>query len=161
MEGVGTLEPIVDHHQTMTHRSLRVRPAVLLLTTATLLGGGLSGCMQVQQTLQRLRGGQAASGDAPRAPYVYVGSSNKGGSQDINACAANARSILAANGYVDAVEEQRNDEGSAITVSGDRNDIGISAKFQCANNGVTALAMSSMDNDKLFPEYSRIHDLDW
>lgn len=161
MQGVGTLGPIVDHLETMKLRSLRARPAFLLLTTATLLGGGLSGCTQLQQTLQGFRGGQTASGDAPRAPYVYVGSSNKGGSQDINACASNARSILAANGYVDSVEDQRNDEGSAITISGDRNDIGISAKFQCANNGVTALAMTSMDNDKLFPEYSRIHDLNW
>lgn len=160
-DDVGTLGPIVQHRQVMTHPFRRARPATLLLTAATLLAGGLSGCSQLQQTLQGFRGGQAASADAPSAPYVYVGSSNKGGSQDIEACAANVRSILAANGYVDAVDEKRNDEGSAITVSGDRNDMGISAKFQCANNGVTVLAMSSMDNDKLFAEYSRIHDLNW
>lgn len=146
----------------------RLRPLALLAAVA-LVGSGLAGCNQVQQTLSRFRqgpaapstGGSAASGETPRAPFLYTGNSNKGTTQDINACASNARSILASNGYVDSVNDSRNNEGSAVWVSGDRNDIGVSAEFQCSSNGVTVLAMSGMDNDKLFAEYDRIHDLNW
>jgi hypothetical protein len=145
----------------MNHPSVRVRRAFVLLAASTLLGGGLGGCTQLQQTLQGFGRGSSASGDAPLAPYVYAGNSDKGGSQDIDVCATNARSILASNGYVDSIEDLRNDEGSAVWISGDRNEMGISAKFQCSNNGVTVLAMSGMDNDKLFAEYSRLADLNW
>ena len=153
----------------MTRPSLRLLGS---LTAIILLAPGLTACTPVQQLIQRFRQGVAApsatsptpspsAGEAPRAPYLYTGNSNKGRTQDINACAANARSILASNGYVDSVNDSRNHEGSAIWVSGDRNDIGVSAEFQCSNNGVTVLAMSGLDNDKLFAEYDRIHDLNW
>lgn len=146
------------------------RRSLAVLVTLALLGPALVGCDQIQQAVKRFRSGAPTStqtpnaapgGDNPITPYLYTGNSSKGTSQDINACAANARSILASNGYVDSINESRNDEGSAVWVSGDRNDIGVSAEFQCSSNGVTVLAMSGMDNNKLFPEYDRIHDLNW
>ena len=147
---------------------VRSRRSLTVLATVALLGPALVGCNQIQQAIDRARQGSSAptpnaapSGETPSAPYLYTGNSNKGTSQDINACASNARSILASNGYVDATNESRNEEGSAVWVSGDRNDIGVSAEFQCSNNGVTVLAMAGMDNDKLFAEYDRIHDLNW
>lgn len=153
----------------MTGRCLRSRHSLALLTVCSVFGAGLTGCSQLQQTLRGFGQGQtppstsgaSPAGEPPQAPYLYTGNSTKGSSQDINACAVNARSILASNGYVDSTNESRNEEGSAVWVSGDRNDIGVSAEFQCSNNGVTVLAMSGMDNDKLFAEYDRIHDLNW
>lgn len=147
-------------------RSLR---SLGLLASITLVGSGLAGCNQLQQTVSRFRqqiqptpaAGDSPSPGAPRIPYLYIGNSNKGTSQDVNACAANVRSILASNGYVDSVDDSRNNDGSAVWVSADRNDIGVSAKFQCSNNGVTVLAMSGMENDKVFAEYDRIHGLNW
>jgi hypothetical protein len=141
----------------MAARSIR---SVVALSALALLAGGLSGCGQVQPFVERLRSGQLFQG-APSAPYIYTGSSNKAGGQDVTACVANARSILSSNGYVNAVEESTSDDGTSAWISGDRNDIGVVASFQCVSNGVTVLAMSGMDNDKLFPEYDRIHDLNW
>jgi hypothetical protein len=141
----------------MPARSLRSLGVVSLLG---LLAGSLSGCGQVQPFVERLRSGQLFQG-GNTVPYIYSGSSNKAGGQDVTACIANVRSILSSNGYVNSVEESTSDDGSAAWISGDRNDIGVVASFQCAANGVTVLAMSGLDNDKLFPEYDRIHDLNW
>lgn len=141
----------------MAARSLR---SVVALSSLGLLAAGLSGCGQIQPLVERLRSGQLFKG-APTAPYIYTGSSNKAGGQDVTACIANARSILSSNGYVDAVEESTSDDGTAAWISADRTDIGVVAGFQCVSNGVTVPAMSGMDNDKLFPEYDRIHDLSW
>lgn len=134
-----------------------------------LLSSGLVGCSPLQQVVERFRplmpsapsAGSSSAEQTPLAPYLYTGNSRKGTTQDIQACAANARSILASNGYVDSVNESRNEEGSAVWVSGDRNDLGVSAEFQCSRNGVTVLAMAGLNNDKLFSEYDRIHDLNW
>jgi hypothetical protein len=140
-----------------------------LLATVAILGPALVGCNQIQQAINRTRQGLPPSptpnatpgGERPTIPYLYTGNSRKATSQDINACASNVRSILASNGYVDSTNESRNEEGSAVWVSGDRMDMGISAEFQCSSNGVTVLAMAGMDNDKLFAEYDRIHNLNW
>lgn len=139
------------------------------LASMILLGSGLVGCQQIRQVVERLRPAtpsapsrdSAPAGQMSRIPYLYTGHSRKGTSQDVKACAANARSILVSNGYVDSANESRNQEGSALWVSGDRNDPGVSAEFQCSSNGVTVLAMAGLDNDKVFSEYNRIHDLNW
>lgn len=141
----------------MAARSLRSLGAFAALG---LLATSLSGCGQLQPFVERLRSGQLFKA-TPATPYIYTGSSNKTGGQDVTACIANARSILNSNGYVSAIEESTSDDGTAAWISGDRTDIGVVAGFQCVSNGVTVLAMSGMDNDKLFPEYDRIHDLNW
>lgn len=96
-----------------------------------------------------------------RAPFIYTGSSFKQGGQDVDACIANAGSILKSNGYVDAATQNKSDDGATAWVSGDRASIGVTAEFHCTAGGVTVLGMAGFDNDKLYSEYQRIHGLDW
>lgn len=125
-----------------------------------LLGLGTTGCAQLLPLADRLRSIHS-SPKGSSVPNLYIGSSSKENGQNVSSCIDNARSILSSNGYVDEVGEETSDDGTAAWIWGSRRQMGIAAKFQCVSNGITVLAMSGLDNDKLYPEYDRIHDLNW
>lgn len=147
----------VSVEMVMARRGFR---SLCLFVMLGLLGLGTTGCAQLLPLVDRLRS-MHLSPKASSVPHLYTGSSSKENGQNVSSCIDNARSILSGNGYIDEVSEETSDDGTTAWIWGSRRQMGITAEFQCASNGVTVLAMSGLDNDKLYSEYDRIHDLNW
>ncbi|MEB3158781.1 MAG: hypothetical protein VKK03_04900 [Synechococcus sp.] len=97
---------------------------------------------------------------AQARPWLYVSAFSYGGSGE--ACLTKAREALRKHGFTQGLEIDRFNSGEGGHVSGKMPGSAVLAKIECDQGlGVTALAVSGLDNDITYKKYSDLFDSKW
>lgn len=102
-----------------------------------------------------------AIGAAHARPFLYVSSFTHGGSA--KECLEGARLALQRSGFTrDLGIEYFNDHSRGGHAGGILPDAPVAAKIECDKSiGVTALAVSGLDNELTYQKYSQLFDAKW
>lgn len=130
---------------------MRISRLFVTLFSAT----AVTGCSQVADIAKRLSTNNSA---VDIAPYIYLSTYSYGGK--LAACLTSSERALRAHGFTENSGREIKDKYG--TVWADNPKELISAKVECDSNlRITALAVSSLNNDTAYATYERLTNAKW